>query len=101
MGHHAIKRWVERRRRCGSGQQNGIWLDGNGYDNGAWMCSGICCGFGANNSPHNQQEIDEFCTAQVDIATRGRQHIIANGGFDFNCYTYMVQELPRAKVEFL
>ena len=24
---------------------DGIWLDGNGYDNGAWMCSGFCCGY--------------------------------------------------------
>jgi hypothetical protein len=23
---------------------DGIWLDGNGFDNGAWMCSGFCCG---------------------------------------------------------
>ena len=60
------------------------------------MCSGICCGFGPENSPHNQQEIDSFCKAQTAIATRGRQHVIANGGFDFNCLSYKVQGMPQA-----
>ena len=73
---------------------DGMWLDGNGYDNGAWMCSGICCGFGPTNSPHNQSEIDRFCTAQTAIATRGRQHIIRSGGYDFNCFTYKVHSMP-------
>jgi hypothetical protein len=75
---------------------DGMWLDGNGYDNGAWMCSGICCGFGPENSPHNQSEIDAFCKAQTDIATRGRRHIIAQAGYDFNCFSYRVDSLPRA-----
>jgi len=77
---------------------DGIWLDGNGYDNGAWMCSGICCGFGAQNSPLNQMQIDSFCAAEADVATRGRQQLIARGGFDgLNCMTFMVESLPQAR----
>jgi hypothetical protein len=75
---------------------DGIWLDGNGFDNGAWMCSGFCCGFGASNSPLNQSMIDSFKAAQLAITTRGRAHIIANGGFDFNCFQYKVREMPQA-----
>ena len=61
---------------------DGIWLDGNGFDNGAWMCSGFCCGFNASNSPQNQTAIDAFKAAQTAIATRGRTHVIANGKRD-------------------
>lgn len=43
--------------------------------------------YGATNSPHNQQEIDETCKVQTTIATEARQHIIAKGGFDgANCF---------------
>ena len=48
---------------------DGMWLDGNGPDNGAYMCSGICCGFGADNSPHNQSEIDAYCAGEVSRAS--------------------------------
>jgi hypothetical protein len=75
---------------------DGIWLDGNGFDNGAWMCSGFCCGFGAHNSPQNQTMIDGFKTAQLAVTTRGREHIIANGGFDFNCFQYKIRDMPLA-----
>jgi hypothetical protein len=118
---------------------DGIWLDGNGYDNGAWMCSGFCCGYGAQNSPQvrkisswprswanfsifypyshrnvwvtlpdcfgstqqrsryqNQSMIDGFTAAQLAITTKGRQHIIASGGYDFNCFQYKVEEMPMA-----
>jgi hypothetical protein len=33
------------------------------------------------------------------ITTRGRQHIIANGGFDFNCFSYKIDEMPLASVQ--
>lgn len=34
--------------------------------------------------------------AQLAITTRGRSHIIANGGFDFNCFSYKIKEMPWA-----
>ena len=61
---------------------DGVWLDGNGPDNGAWMCSGICCGFGAKNSPHNQEEIDAYCAAQHNVTTTAQSWLIANGSTD-------------------
>ena len=45
---------------------DGIWLDGIGPDNGAYMCSGVCCGFGSHNSPLVQDEIDSHCEAQAE-----------------------------------
>lgn len=68
---------------------DGIWLDGNGYDNGAWMCSGVCCGYGPTNSPHNAHEIEQFCLEQKSVATTVRKELIAHGGFDgLNCMTF-------------
>ena len=40
--------------------------------------------------------IDGFKAAQLAITTRGRAHIIANGGFDFNCFQYKIREMPLA-----
>ena len=36
---------------------DGIWLDGIGPDNGAYMCSGVCCGSDATNSPLIQRRV--------------------------------------------
>ena len=55
---------------------DGIWLDGIGPDNGAYMCSGVCCGFGQDNSPLVQAEIDLHCQAQADATTQVRVQII-------------------------
>ena len=30
---------------------DGVWLDGIGPDNGAYMCAGACCGYDGHNSP--------------------------------------------------
>eukprot|EP00947_MAST-08B_sp_MAST-8B-sp1_P001235 g1235.t1 len=68
---------------------DGIWLDGIGPDNGAYMCSGVCCGFGAHNSPLNQQEIDDHCDAQAAATTRAQQWLITNGGWEAQkCFDY-------------
>ena len=55
---------------------DGIWLDGIGPDNGAYMCAGVCCGFGQDNSPLVQAEIDSHCQAQADATTQVRVQII-------------------------
>lgn len=77
---------------------DGIWLDGIGPDNGAYMCSGVCCGYGANNSPLVQHEIDAHCKAQTDATTQVQKYLIANGGWEAQkCFDYKSgQSLPNS-----
>lgn len=49
---------------------DGIWLDGIGPDNGAYMCAGVCCGYDEHNSPLVQSEIDAHCNGQYDATTK-------------------------------
>lgn len=68
---------------------DGIWLDGIGPDNGAYMCSGVCCGYGADNSPVTQGEIDSHCSAQAAATTQVQRWLIANGGWEAQaCFNY-------------
>lgn len=68
---------------------DGIWLDGIGPDNGAYMCSGVCCGYGASNSPVTQPEIDSHCAAQAAATTQLQRWLIANGGWEAQkCFNY-------------
>ena len=75
---------------------DGVWLDGNGPDNGAYMCSGICCGFGPENSPQNETEIEAFCDGNHAAAAAAREYMSPRGGFDIQgCTTYFAgSELP-------
>lgn len=77
---------------------DGIWLDGIGPDNGAYMCAGVCCGFGATNSPLNQAQIDAHCKAQSAATTMVQKYLIANGGWEAQkCFTYVKAGLPTKK----
>jgi len=77
---------------------DGIWLDGIGPDNGAYMCGGVCCGYGAHNSPLDQQEIDAHCKGQSDATTAAQKWLIANGGWEAQkCFNYKTGGLPTAK----
>eukprot|EP00931_Biecheleriopsis_adriatica_P080490 TRINITY_DN53833_c0_g1_i1.p1 TRINITY_DN53833_c0_g1~~TRINITY_DN53833_c0_g1_i1.p1 ORF type:complete len:438 (-),score=58.72 TRINITY_DN53833_c0_g1_i1:111-1424(-) len=78
---------------------DGIWLDGIGPDNGAWMCSGVCCGYDKDNSPLVQSEIDAHCQAQAAATTQAQQYLIQNGGWEaMRCFDYKSgAELPNAK----
>lgn len=68
---------------------DGIWLDGIGPDNGAYMCGGVCCGYGATNSPLDQAEIDSHCKGQTDATTKVQKYLIANGGWEAQkCFDY-------------
>jgi hypothetical protein len=72
---------------------DGIWLDGIGPDNGAYMCAGVCCGFGAANSPLNDAEIDAHCAGQRAATTKAQQWLIANGGWEAQkCFDYLSKE---------
>eukprot|EP00656_Telonema_subtile_P029299 TRINITY_DN32447_c0_g1_i3.p1 TRINITY_DN32447_c0_g1~~TRINITY_DN32447_c0_g1_i3.p1 ORF type:complete len:341 (+),score=81.41 TRINITY_DN32447_c0_g1_i3:141-1163(+) len=77
---------------------DGIWLDGIGPDNGAYMCSGVCCGYGAHNSPLLQPEIDAHCDAQAAATTQVQQWLIGMGGWEAQkCFDYVeVNKLPTA-----
>ena len=78
---------------------DGVWLDGIGPDNGAYMCGGVCCGFGASNSPHNQQEIDAHCDGMRAATTAAQQYLVAHGGHELmKCTTFLgSKQLPTAK----
>ena len=78
---------------------DGIWLDGIGPDNGAYMCSGVCCGYGAENSPLVQSEIDAHCKAQTEATTQVQKYLIANGGWEAQkCFDYKSgSKLPNSK----
>ena len=54
------------------------------------MCSGVCCGFGAHNSPLVQSEIDAHCKAQADATTAVQKYLISHGGWEAQkCFNYM------------
>lgn len=59
---------------------DGIWLDGIGPDNGGYMCGGVCCGYGAENSPLVQSEIEAHCEGQTAATTKVQKYLIAHGG---------------------
>ena len=77
---------------------DGIWLDGIGPDNGAYMCSGACCGYGAHNSPLNQDEITAHCEAQAAATTQAQTYLREHGGWEAQaCFDYKGgAELPHA-----
>jgi hypothetical protein len=78
---------------------DGIWLDGIGPDNGAYMCSGVCCGYGAQNSPLSQPEIDAHCKAQAEATTAVQKYLIQNQGWEaMKCFDYKSShDLPPHK----
>ncbi len=76
---------------------DGAWLDGNGPDNGAYMCAGICCGFNSSNSPHSTQtQVDDFCAGELETAIASHKYLIENGGYEYNCMTFLEHNLPGA-----
>lgn len=77
---------------------DGIWLDGIGPDNGAYMCSGVCCGYGASNSPLVQAEITDHCVKQAEATTAVQKYLIKNGGWEaMKCFDYKSgSSLPNA-----
>lgn len=71
---------------------DGVWLDGDGPDNGAYQCSGSY-DFGHLPPPYpalNETEIDDFCAGEVLMWTAAHEWIYANGGVDAQaCFTYI------------
>ena len=48
------------------------------------------------DSHGSQSEIEQLAAAQMDVVTRGRRHILAQGGFDMNCFSEENAALPKA-----
>ena len=63
------------------------------------MCAGVCCGFGAQNSPLHQAEIDDHCAAQQAATTKVQRWLLANGGWEaMRCFNYLSKEVgPNAR----
>ena len=78
---------------------DGMWLDGIGPDNGAYMCSGVCCGYGPENSPHNAAEIAQQCTGMYAAGTAVEKYLTEHQGIEVQkCFEYKKgADLPNAK----
>jgi hypothetical protein len=78
---------------------DGVWLDGIGPDNGAYMCSGECCGYGAHNSPHNQEEIAAQCAGMLNASTAVEEYLVQHEAYEVQkCFQYTSgAKLPNAK----
>ena len=79
---------------------DGIWLDGDGPDNGAWACSGS---YDWKNlkPPYpalNSSETDAFCVGENLVQQAAHEWLIANGGFDAQaCFSNIAgSSLPQA-----
>jgi len=71
---------------------DGVWLDGDGPDNGAWMCSGSYDypNLPAPYPPLNETEIDAFCVGENAVQAAAHEWLFANGGMDGQaCWTYV------------
>ena len=79
---------------------DGVWLDGIGPDNGAYLCAGLCCGYDASNSPLLQSEIESHCDGMTAATTQAQKWLIANGGWEaMKCSDFMsVETGPNVKL---
>jgi len=70
---------------------DGMWLDGDGPDNGAWMCSGNW-DYEHIQKPYpalTPDEIELFCDGENNVSTAAQKWLLANKGFDYNCFTWI------------
>ena len=82
---------------------DGAWIDGDGPDNGAWMCSG---GTGPRHKTLNDcpptgcalnfTENIAFQNAEAVVLKRAHEYLLAHGGFDYRCLRFVgPAELPQ------
>lgn len=77
---------------------DGAWIDGDGPDNGAWMCSGSY-NYGNLPAPYpalNVSQIADFCAGEQAVVVAAQRMLIARGGFDYNCIMFVTSGLPSA-----
>ena len=71
---------------------DGVWLDGDGPDNGCYQCSGSI-GWGSLPPPYpanNASEVDAFCAGEMDMWAAAHTWLFANGGQDAQaCIRYI------------
>jgi hypothetical protein len=77
---------------------DGAWLDGDGPDNGAYMCSGNY-DYGNLPAPYpalNESEVAAFCAGEDAVVTAAQQWLIAAGGYEYDCFTFInrASQLP-------
>jgi hypothetical protein len=75
---------------------DGAWIDGDGPDNGAWMCSG---GTGPRHKTTgdcpptgcalNYTENIAFQNAEAVVIQRAHEYLISRGGFDYRCLRFV------------
>jgi len=70
---------------------DGAWIDGDGPDNGAWMCSG---NYDYEHLPApypalNETEIAAFCEGETNVTRAAQRWLIENGGYDYNCFSFI------------
>jgi len=69
---------------------DGAWIDGDGPDNGAYQCSGNF-EFSKLPKPYpalNAEEVDAFCKGEALVVDAAQRWLIANKGFDYNCFDF-------------
>ena len=94
MGRPAVQDWVlENVFKPVMKVADGAWIDGDGPDNGAWMCSDR----GPNiNSTMNATEKVAYEAGWAKVLTAARTFMIEHGGFEYNCFTF-ITHYSRAK----
>jgi len=77
---------------------DGVWLDGDGPDNGAWMCSGQCCEVPAPYPATTDAEVAAYCAGEQLVGVAVHEYLQAHGGFDYNCFTFVhkAADMPNA-----
>jgi len=71
---------------------DGVWLDGDGPDNGAWGCSGSYdfAHLPPPYPPLNASAIAAFCDGEHAVQAAAHAWLFANGGMDGQaCWTYV------------
>ena len=70
---------------------DGVWLDGDGPDNGAWGCSGSY-DWGKLPAPYpalNESGVAAFCAGENLVQAAAHEWLFANGGMDGQaCWSY-------------
>ena len=79
---------------------DGAWIDGDGPDNGAWMCSG---GTGPRHKTLgycpptgcalNYSENVAFQNAEMRVLALAHDYLLAHGGFDYRCLRFIGPEM--------
>ena len=65
---------------------DGAWIDGDGPDNGAWMCTDRGLGPSANWS---EEQRNAYGSGWSSVLKSSREYMIAKGGFEYNCFTFV------------